>query len=275
MVRKSIYKQVFFFLIISLPLFSLGQRNEPSISEKAVFSPDFSIIDTDSNALNLFSTLATGKTIVLDFFTTSCSSCGFYAPVIDTIYQNHGSGTGNIEFWGIDQSHNDSLVEAFKATYGVTNPCASGLQGNGANVFNLFITEFGLSGTPTYAVICPNKLIFWEVNYPPTTSGFDLYFNACIATNTETIANLTLNKITNLYPNPANSECKIDFLLSENSTGKIEIINSLGQKIIEAEIQSNSKNLDISLNSLTSGMYFVKLLSGNQLLDIKKLNVLK
>jgi thiol-disulfide isomerase/thioredoxin len=240
-----------------------------------MFSPDFSIIDTDSNALNLYNTLSAGKTILLDFFTTSCSTCGFYAPIIDTVYQNNGAGTGNIEFWGIDQSHNDSLVRIFKNTFGVTNPCAGGIEGNGDSVFTLFINQFNLSGTPTYAVICPNKLIFWDVNFPPTTNGFDLFFQACITTSNETILNLKENIITNIFPNPSINVCKVEYYLNNNSNSKIEIVNNLGVRVFETEIQRNSSSCNISLNNLSSGIYFVKLFSNNQLFDVKKLNIIK
>ena len=246
------------------------------MAEKSMFSPDFSIIDTDINSLSLYNTLATGKTVLIDFFTTSCGSCGFYAPVIDSIYQNYGSGAGNIEFWGIEQSHNDSLVDIFKTTYGVTNPCASGLQGNGSNVFDIFINQFNLSGTPTYAVVCPNKLIFWDVNFPPTINGFDIFFQACVTMNSGAIENLNTQVISNIYPNPASNYFNIEYnLIDKNFNTKLEIVNNLGVKVQEKSIDSSEKNSNISVNHLQSGIYFVKLFSDNQLIDIKKLNIIK
>jgi len=59
------------------------------------------------------------------------------------------------------------------------------------------------------------------------------------------------NSIT-LYPNPTNSEVNIS---SENIINSIEIFNSLGQRVYQSVVNSNTKTIDIS--SFTNGVYIL------------------
>ena len=59
------------------------------------------------------------------------------------------------------------------------------------------------------------------------------------------------NSIT-LYPNPSNSEVNIS---SENIINSIEIFNSLGQRVYQSVVNSNTKTIDIS--SFTNGVYIL------------------
>src|SRR4030095_13654945 len=116
-------------------------------------APDFTITTTDGITQNLYTELDAGRTILLDFFYPVCQSCYFYAPIVEQSYVAHGSGTGNIEFWGINGGvlATDAEVDAYKATYGVSNPCASGLQGNGGQVDSLYFAIYNV-GMPGYPV---------------------------------------------------------------------------------------------------------------------------
>lgn len=94
-----------------------GQSLSPvkvTVSEKAT-CPDFTITTTDGVVRNLYTVLNAGKAVLLDQFYTTCGYCQMYAPIIDDAYVNHGSGTGDIEFWGIDQGDTDAEVIAYKA----------------------------------------------------------------------------------------------------------------------------------------------------------------
>ena len=59
------------------------------------------------------------------------------------------------------------------------------------------------------------------------------------------------NSIT-LYPNPTNSEVNIS---SENIINSVEIFNSLGQRVYQEKINSNTKTIDIS--SFLNGVYIL------------------
>ena len=113
-----------------------------------VTAPDFTVTFTDGTTGNLYAACNSGSTVLLDFFYTTCSWCQTYAPIIDQAFTAHGSGNGNIKFWGIDQGDNNAQVIAYKSTYGVTNPCASGVEG-GANAVNTtYSSTYTWSGYP-------------------------------------------------------------------------------------------------------------------------------
>ncbi len=101
---------------------------------------DFTIISTNGDTLNLYNTLDEGKTVFIDLFFTTCGYCQSYAPIIENIYQNTGSGQDNIVFWGISSDNYDSdpIIETYKSNFGVSNPCA-GPQGGGISAHNTVV----------------------------------------------------------------------------------------------------------------------------------------
>ncbi len=63
-----------------------------------------------------------------------------------------------------------------------------------------------------------------------------------------------------LYPNPAKSSISIK---SKSQLTSIEIFNQLGQRVMQVEADSMIENT-ININDLKSGIYFMKILAGNQ-----------
>src|ERR1035437_5885237 len=84
-------------------------KDAPSITPLTTAS-DFTVTFTDGTTKSLYATLAQGKTVLLDFFFTTCGYCIQYAPTIDQSYVAHGSGSGNIVYWGLDYGDNTSNV---------------------------------------------------------------------------------------------------------------------------------------------------------------------
>ncbi len=216
---------------------------------------DFTVTSTEHDTLNLYQALNAGKTVVLDFFFTTCHYCQLYAPIIEQSYLNHGAGSGNILYWGIDYNDTDPEVAAYKSTYGVTNPCISGKDGNGNSVISYFSQYFNLAGYPVYAVICPNKKVFWDVNYPPVDTGFNVYLDSCQVFGV--IENVMKNPVT-VYPNPSGGK----FIIEINNNplridDYIEIYNMTGKKILETTI--TNRNAEIDLSDSPKGIYFLKI----------------
>ena len=251
-----------------------------SFAQPATTAPDFTITMTDGTVKNLYTTLNSGKTVVLDFFYTTCGYCIQYAPIIEQAFQSHGEGNGNIEFWGIDKGDSKTNVDAYKADNGVSNPCASGTEGGGDAATTLYSTTFtSWSGWPTYCVICPDKTINFDVNYPPTATGFDTFFSNCGATGVASLSkDGNQTGIVGMYPNPALTNSKVSFFLNARSNVRIEIYNILGEKLAEPvnkTFEAGLQSADISLVNLTSGNYIVKLIPENAVASVVKLNVAK
>ena len=81
------------------------------------------------------------------------------------------------------------------------------------------------------------------------------------------------------YPNPFNPSCTIEFSLAQKSPAKLEIFNLRGQKVrslLTAELQSGLQRLqwdgrDDNANPLSSGIYYIRLIAGTQVLTHKTL----
>lgn len=83
--------------------------------------------------------------------------------------------------WGLSPQDNNAQIEAYMATYGITNPCA-GTQGGGPAAINIVNSGQPFIGYPTYVVVCPDRTVHYDVCWPPTVSCFDPYFEDCGAT---------------------------------------------------------------------------------------------
>ena len=188
---------------------------------------------------------------------------------------NHGSGSGNIKYWGISDRDNNATINTYKTTYGVTHPCA-GTAGGGYNIIYTTYGSFNFLGFPTYSVICPNKTISWDCNYPPTSTGFNSYFSTC--GTTEVDFNPATTKFTTIYPNPATDHTNLDFYLDNISEVTIEIFSITGQNVYsisQGQVNSGFNYVTIPVNELSNGIYAVKLLQDNRIVDTRMLSVIK
>ena len=209
---------------------------------------DFTITTTDGVTRNLYNALDQGKYVLLDFFYPSCQSCWFFAPTIEQSYQNHGAGSGNIEYWGINGGNeivDDAAIIAYTQQYGVMNPCASGIEGNGKYVDSLYMTTYGGFAYPTYAIICPDRTVYWEINYPPVVAGFDSYFSdSC---GVASVSEKTLDISFKIFPNPTTGVFTV--LGVEDS---IEVLDPFGRLVL------TTAKPQIDMSDQPKGIYFVR-----------------
>ncbi len=96
-------------------------------------------------------------------------------------------------------------------------------------------------------------------------------FNEPVVTNTaintiETITGIkssfNANDEWNVFPNPSTGALYIVNSSSVKEESQIQVINSIGQTVLEETITSNYKNIDLS--KLNNGVYFVKIVSDKQ-----------
>ncbi len=75
-----------------------------------------------------------------------------------------------------------------------------------------------------------------------------------------------------LYPNPTSNQFKIDFSIDKNEKVNVSIYNTLGMKLlnpINSNFENGSHSLPINTDSLSNGVYIVKIEIGNQSKDVK------
>ncbi|MBA3706736.1 MAG: T9SS type A sorting domain-containing protein, partial [Bacteroidetes bacterium] len=91
-----------------------------------------------------------------------------------------------------------------------------------------------------------------------------------VVTSTDTIYsynNLTVKNYVSIYPNPANTTITIE-IKNTTKENKIIICNINGQELIRQQIKDSETQVDIS--NLTSGLYFVKLIT-DKTVEVRKI----
>ncbi|MFK5880276.1 MAG: choice-of-anchor J domain-containing protein [Flavobacteriaceae bacterium] len=68
----------------------------------------------------------------------------------------------------------------------------------------------------------------------------------------------------NLYPNPSTGSININTQIKDLNSNKIEVINTLGQRITDFDIHERSYGYELNLNQLPKGTYFVSIESDGQ-----------
>ena len=70
----------------------------------------------------------------------------------------------------------------------------------------------------------------------------------------------------NIYPNPTSSFIYID---EAAKISEVEIFNALGDKVLHHTNEMSANQLKFNLANKTRGIYFVKVIRGNELINYK------
>ena len=81
-------------------------------------APDFTVNDIHVTTHTLSNYLNDGKTVVLDFFFTTCPPCIQWTPQIEQMYKDFGSGQHDLIVIGIDNGDSDAEVMNFENDMG-------------------------------------------------------------------------------------------------------------------------------------------------------------
>lgn len=240
---------------------------------------DFTITDTEGNVLNLYDHLDEGYTVFIDLFYTTCTWCQYYSPIIEEIYQNTGAGQENILFWGISNHSfdTDSAIDQYKAEYGISNPCA-GIEGNGPEAHDVVVDGQNFMGWPSYAVICPDRRIYFDPVFPPTVTGFNPYFEQCEAVSVDEFPKVDrMTGAADIYPNPASSGIHINLGPAWYSNVVVEILNSGGMvlKREALELQPGEMPIRFGVETLPSGIYLVRIRSDEKIIGTQKISIIR
>ncbi len=203
--------------------------------EKSSPAEDFTLTDINGNVVNLYETIADGKTVILYFFSCSCVHCYMEAPIVDSVYRQLGSGNEQLVVWGIsDQLFNNEDIQFFIDSTNVTFPCFA--TGHATDVFSLYDILY----TPQIKIVCdymvsesiPNNQIIENLNY-------------CFPAN---IRNDNNNKP---LINAGNNFITIE---TDKSVNSVSIFDLTGKKLISAE----SDNLkEIGIPGLIPGNLYI------------------
>jgi len=236
-------------------------------------APDFTFTDINGIEHNLQNALDDGKVILLDFFFVNCGPCNTWAPEIDAIVADFEDT--NLEVWAISDRDDNAYIQGsiFNPTH--SNHFVGGSEGDGSATVNLFANNFNFTGFPTYAVICADGSITWDIW--PISAGAEEIRNqlteecgVMLTSNTYDIEALSQVSV---YPNPAKNNCTVELNLEENTTLSLDLFNTLGQVVssVGTETYSTGKQfIQLDLSNLSAGLYNLRMQSvdGIQSIDI-------
>ena len=222
---------------------------------------DFTVTDVEGVEHNLYSILAEGKYVYLDFFFDTCVPCQTTTPIFNEFFDKYGCNEGDVFCISINNgSDNDAEVIAFGNAYGGPfnhAPAVSADGGAGAVDAN-----FGVAAYPTYILIGPDSTLLvgdiWPLSGVETFEatfpvGFDPDVMECTILGVTDASSFEFV----LYPTVSNGS-EINIQLQEQEATDINIYDMLGKQVFFNSY--NQKDIQLNLN-VTAGTYFVNISS--------------
>jgi peroxiredoxin len=227
-------------------------------------APDFTFTDTEGNTHSLYETLDEGKVVLLDFFFVDCPPCIDLVPEIESIIEDFEGTT--LEVWAMSDRDSDAYISSsiFASTHG--HHFVGGSDGGGDAAVSTFASAFTFMGFPTYAIVCSDKSITWDVW--PVSAGADEIRQhlteecGVVEATVSSVATISGLNAAQVAPNPVSDFATLKFNLSQNTNMTITVVNTLGQivKTINAQdYPAGSNAVEINANELSNGIYFARM----------------
>lgn len=218
-------------------------------------APDFTITDVDGKQWNLYDQLSQGKTVVLDFFFKDCKPCQKYTPMIEQLYQDYGSDTGQVLVLGISDRDDDNAVQQFEKDFGVSYP-SCGYEGGGDTVTTLFQNRYIFLGWPTYAVICPDRTIRWNVKKDDGLKALRDSLDNCPEVTLDTEISPSIETISISYVS-GRKVVKIHGVRYRETYFQVEVLDLTG-KTFSVESKLSEGVIEVGLDVLSVGLYLIR-----------------
>lgn len=232
--------------------------------------PDFTMQDTHGKTWNLYTELASGKAVMLDFFATWCGPCKSSTPALQQMWTQHGKENGSLMVFGIDvdQSENDAMVDAFKMAYGPNADYPGFTQQQTSTMWAWASGISGSNGIPQFFLINP------DVDNPANSTVVQHWVGWSTARPTEWAAaahspTVGINEIKSIdevviYPNPASTNATIEFNLDNEENLAINIYDVTGKlvnQIGNTTYSVGNQKITIDGSNLENGLYYVNIVS--------------
>ena len=245
-------------ILLLFTFFANSQTNNYQVGDVV---DDFTVTDVHGVEHNLYTIIASGKYVYLDFFFDTCVPCRQTTPIFNEFHDKYGCNEGDLYMISInDGSDSDAEVLAFEAQYGGPfnhAPAVSAEGGSGAVDNN-----FGVNAYPTFCLIGPGNIMLNRDIWPLT--GVET-FEATFPTGFEPeVMECTLGLVDattfdfSIYPSVSNGNINID--LPNNMESSVSIFNTLGQQVFMNNYSEKSINLELQLSA---GVYIVKVTAEN------------
>ncbi len=149
-------------------------------------APDFTVVDIQNQTHKLYADyLNQDKTVVLQVFNTDCGPCASIAPMVQTLNEAWGGGDGDVVFIEMSDAVSDDDQDLFDFQES-HNHSFIGVSSEGGSVDAVTAYKDGTfgpwEGTPTFAVIAPDKTVAYNIKGASDEETIDLIDDAIAAT---------------------------------------------------------------------------------------------
>ncbi|MFQ5334556.1 MAG: T9SS type A sorting domain-containing protein [Flavobacteriales bacterium] len=238
---------------------------------------DFTKNDCDNNTQwNLYTELGNGYACLLDFMATWCGPCASSTPAIMSIYTDYGGANStNFRAWSfdVDNAETCSQILAFHTQNGGGYPSFKQCQSD----FSFYDNLYGSGGIPLFVLIIPNtgnpsasvvdySQVGWA-SWVETNIRDHLTQNGFFPVG---VTQTALDEGVHVFPNPANGTFNVT-MTKNGADMRVELYNVVGQQVatlFNGNV-SGQKNIAVRTDDFDSGMYFVKVIEGDQSETIK------
>ncbi|MEL6988614.1 MAG: redoxin domain-containing protein, partial [Bacteroidota bacterium] len=234
-------------------------------------APNFSVTDSKGTEHRLYEDYTDqGKTVVIKIFHTSCSICARIAPRTQSLYEDWGEGSLDVEFFELSNrgSDTDARVNSWKSNYNLTFP---GVGADGGSLQAIAPYRDGTFGEyiyqPTYIVIGPDKSVQFDIgrgmNDEDKIDAIDAAIESTGARRpgTTSVENTTSFESLKIFPNPVLNDSKIEFRIDQLADIRFSIINILGRNIEDIYLQNQPSGTHIipfDMTNAAKGNYFLR-----------------
>jgi thiol-disulfide isomerase/thioredoxin len=243
---------------------SQAQLNNFSVGQTA---PNFTVTDLHGHTHNLSD--YAGKWVILDFFAYWCGPCAAVAPTVNDFYIKYGCNQYDIVVLGLEYEGTEAQTQAFEdanADETHPTPSASGLDGGAASVHSVY----GPAAFPTIVLIGADgkfkNIDIWPISGVSTLEnavtsaggGSALVVNSCALG----VEEMTVDA-QSLFPNPTTGNATINVNMPNAAKADVAVYSVSGDLIstTEAQLEGGANSVNISLNGLKAGTYFVRISS--------------
>ena len=127
----------------------------------------------------------------------------------------------------------------------------------------------GTVGLATY------RYTFYDQSNPSDETSIDITFDTQNVGIEDVFASSN-SGISESYPNPANSNVKMNYSLEPGwNNANLTIYSMLGSQVENVNLNENQGTLNLDISSLPAGMYFYTLMVDGNAINTKKMLVIK
>ncbi len=260
----------------SLLFFALSLFSIATTQAQLGTAHDFTVTDIDGNEIHLYSILDEGKVVVLDVSATWCGPCwnlhnNHYLQQLHEMYGPDGTDQIRVIFYEGDANTGmDALLGTGGNTLGnwtegVTYPIVN------ETPLQLDLGVYAPLGFPTVNIIRPSDREIIADVYNQNLAGMEASINTIITLGeTTNVKEVVANSAAiNVFPNPVQDHLVVDLSNTTQTLNYLQVTDATGRVLKQIAI-ANQTRVEVQLEDLNSGFYFVQLLGADGIFATKK-----